>query len=305
MLWLALVGCGHEALPPTHVTVDPDASVVRLVATGDVGRDTPLARDVAASMRAVCERDGCDAGLLLGDLLYPRGMERPDDPRMDARIRDRYAGIAPHWYLVHGNHDYAHGRNLERAKWQRAWADRTPGFHLPSPDWRLDLGPTTVLGVDTTRVFWDGIRSRGAWLDRTWADTEDRWRVVATHHPHRSNGPHGNAGAYEGWRGLPWVSGRALRTLFEDHVCGRADLVLSAHDHNLQWIAHCGTQWVVTGSGANPKAGVDRGNSPLFASDQGGFVWIELGDRMRVRFHDVQGRVLHDSTCCDKPSMRP
>lgn len=302
----AIVGCGPPPLdPPARIALERTAAPIRIVATGDVGRDTPTARRVAHAMHAVCAEQGCDLGLLLGDLLYDRGMQAPDDPRMDSQIRDRYREIVDDWYLVHGNHDYAHGRNLQRAQWQRQWAQRTPGFHMPTPDWRLDVGHATVLGLDTTRVFWDGDRTRSEWLKTQRPELDSTWTIVAAHHPYRSNGAHGNAGEYEGWSGLPWVSGRALERLYRTQICGTADLVLTAHDHNLQWIEECGTQWIVTGAGAHPKPIVDRGNRARFQSDKAGFAWIELGDRMRIQFHDVEGRVLHEGICCDKPSIVP
>ena len=45
-------------------------------------------------------------------------MERADDPRMDAVMAPLGQADIP-WYLVHGNHDYARGRDRQRAAWAR------------------------------------------------------------------------------------------------------------------------------------------------------------------------------------------
>ena len=293
-LALTLLGaCGPPAtLPGSASDVAQGATVVRFVATGDVGKGNETQRQVAEAMAAVCAERGCDLGLLLGDNLYDRGMTRAQDPRMDRIVGEVYGPVGVPFYMVHGNHDYAHGRNHQHAAWARDWAARTDGFEHPSPYYRFEAGPAAFYGLDTTRAFWYSAAPQTAWLKAQLPAETRRWKVVFGHHTFRSNGDHGNAGAYEGWSGVPWMSGAGLASLFEQGLCGEADLYLSGHDHSLQWLEHCGVQLVVSGAGAAPRTLGDRGNEPLFATDKAGFFWIELGDQMKVVGFDHTGEVL-------------
>lgn len=289
---LALAACSTGEVPVSNAsleTAEPDR--LRLVAIGDVGKDTEAATEVAAAVAQVCATSGCDLVVLLGDNLYPRGMEAPDDPRMDGWIRDRYAAVdAPLW-LVLGNHDYGHGRSRQRAGWQVLWAERTAGANLPALAWVLDAGPARIVGLDTNAALQFGEKPQAELLERALGERPDAWSVVLGHHPFRSDGRHGNAGAYDGWRHVPWVSGGSLKRLFDDGLCDRADLYLSGHDHNRQLIEHCGVDLIVSGAGASTTELVDRGNDPLFAAATPGLVWLELGpDAATVRFHDASGR---------------
>ncbi len=293
MIWGLLLACTSGQVPSATESLGAVSSDrLRLVAIGDVGRKTDAATRVAAAVQRVCAERGCDLVVLLGDNLYPRGLETPEDPRADAYISDRYAEAdAPLW-LVLGNHDYGHGRSTQKAAWQVAWAQRTPGVNLPAQTWVVDAGPARLVGLDTNAALQFGEGPQAAWLARAFDDRPDAWRVVLGHHPFRSDGPHGNAGAYEGWRFVPWMSGGSLERLFEDGLCGRADLYLSGHDHSRQLIDHCGATLVVSGAGASTTEIVDRGNAPAFAEATPGLVWIELGiEQATVAFHDQDGAV--------------
>ena len=105
---------------------------LRLVAIGDVGEGNATQRQVRDAIARYCEAHGCDMAVLLGDNLYQRGMETPDDPRMDEIIGDMYGAWPFPTYMVLGNHDYNHALDRQRAAWQVAWANRTDGFEMPS-----------------------------------------------------------------------------------------------------------------------------------------------------------------------------
>lgn len=303
MIAVLLVACASGPATPASLpaiaTADPD--VLRLVALGDTGHGNATQRRVARGVAAVCAAAGCDAVLLLGDNLYPRGATTPDDARLDDVI-GLYAELGVPVYGVLGNHDWGHGSDHDAAANQLAWARDRPWLHLAT-DWIAEAGPATLFGLDTTRVFWDG-SARAAWLTPA-VDRAAGWRVVLGHHPLRSNGPHGNAGAYEGWSGLPWLSGAAVGDTLTDAVCGRADLYLAGHDHSLQWIPHCGAELVVSGAGSSATTLEDRGNTPRFARAEHGFVWIRLGSALTVAVHDADGAVLHRSTVPRPDRTRP
>jgi hypothetical protein len=120
------------------------------------------------------------------------------------------------------------------------------------------------------------------------ARSDAQHKVVFGHHPFRSNGPHGNAGAYEGWSYIPWLSGASLERLFTATLCDQADVYLSGHDHNLQWTTACAVELVVSGSGAKTRPIVDRGNPMHFAEAAPGFVWLELSESAQIAFYDQE-----------------
>jgi tartrate-resistant acid phosphatase type 5 len=239
---------------------------------------------------AACARLGCDLVLLLGDNLYPTGMDTPADPRMDGWIRDVYAPLGLPVYLVLGNHDYGTGRDLQRAEWQVAWARGRPGFHLPARAWVSDIGPARFIGLDTNAAFQFGDLGQGAFLEEQLSTSAALWNVVFGHHPLRSDGPHGNAGAYDGAPWVPLVAGESVRQLLEPAVCARADLYLSGHDHSRQLIDYCGAHLVVSGAGASTTPLGDHGNQRRFGSEAPGAVWISLGpDRGQIVFLGADG----------------
>jgi predicted phosphodiesterase len=291
-LVLALVACRTDKVrfadAPPFVTAEPD--VVRLVALGDAGRGDATQRRVAKGVVRACAERGCDAVVLLGDLLYPAGMESDDDPRADAWIADPYNPTGVPIYLVLGNHDYGKGRDVEAARRTVAWAKRRRDVVLPAEVWQVRVGPVHLFGLDTNAAFQFGEHAQLEWLAKGLERTDAPWTVVLGHHPFRSNGNHGNAGAYEGWSGIPYSSGRSLLRLFEVGLCGQADLYLAGHDHSRQLLERCGVELIVSGAGSATTPIVDRGNQPRFASDEPGAAWLELREAEgRVVFLDADG----------------
>lgn len=280
---------------PDPVVADPDA--VRFVALGDTGVGNASQRLVAGVIGTVCAARGCDFAVMLGDNLYPEGLTRPDDPEMDRVFTRIYGELPLKFYAVLGNHDYGQRFDRAVASHQIAWAANNGQMVMPAAFYEFRAGAAAFYALDTDAVFWEGGADQAAWLDPALAGTDARWKVVFGHHPYVSNGQHGNAGTYEGAPGVPYTSGAAVRDFFAGHVCGRADLYLSGHEHNLQWLEACGTDFVISGAGAKTTPLVDRGNTPRFALSEEGFAWIELGaDQMRVAFYDERGELRFEAS---------
>ncbi len=275
--------------------------MLRVVAVGDVGRFTDTRLRVAAAVRRVCAARGCDLGLLLGDNLYDRGMNGPDDARLDA-ILAPFLDAGPEWLVVHGNHDHGATVDDRRTAWARQRLSHLDHAHQPAPWYAVRAGPAELFALDTTAAFWRGAGPQLDWLSEGLATSGARWRVVFGHHTFRSNGRHGNAGAYEGWVNVPFASGRALQRLFERGLCPAADLYLSGHDHALQLLAHCGVTLVVSGAGSTTTPLEGHGNRAAFQRAVPGFAHVELGEVARVRFFDDEGALLYESRPIRRPS---
>jgi tartrate-resistant acid phosphatase type 5 len=293
-MWVVVLlacGRGEVSVAQAPSPVPAGAERLRFVALGDAGRGTEGQARVARAVARTCQERGCDFVALLGDNLYPRGMESADDPRADELIAGPYRDAGAPLYLVLGNHDYAHGRDRQRAAWQVAWAGRTAGVELPAHAWWARMGPALVVGLDTNAAFQFGAGFQREWLREMLEASDAPFRVVLGHHPFRSEGRHGNAGAYEGWSGVPILSGAGLQGLFEDTLCGRADLYLSGHDHNRQLLERCGVDLVVSGAGGSTTPLEERGNERRFAEPTLGLVWVGLSATSgEVVFLDADGQ---------------
>lgn len=294
-LIVAALGCRGEAPvvraePGTLAVADRDH--VRFVALGDGGKATPVRDRVADAVVEHCRERGCDFVVLLGDLVYPRGLEGPTDPHAERHVVAPWAEVGVPIVAVLGNHDYAHGGNRERAGWMIEWAQGRDDVVMPGHFWALQAGPVSLIGLDTADAIRFGAEPQLGWLVDTLADhAEASWVVAFGHHPRWSNGPHGNAGTYEGWWGVPFMSGVAVERLLEP-LEGRAQLYLAGHDHTRQIIERDGFVQVVSGAAASVTRIVDRGNDPTFASATPGFAWVDVRpDAATVQLVDDQGRV--------------
>ncbi len=285
-VWAACLGVG----PPTvWRTVDPSPDELTLAVIGDWGQDRAGLDGTAAALK-VARRDlGVDLLLLTGDNAYPRGLTGDAAVTRHALRFQRLVGDdPPATWAVAGNHDWGRGFDAAAFGRQRDWAWGAGRYHLPSQDWVLDLPLARIVGLETTRRFWDG--ADDSFIDAALAGADTRWRVVLAHHTFMSNGTHGTAGAYEGWRGVPWMSGTGLAALRDTSLCGCADIVLSGHDHHREWLDACGTWFAVSGAGADPHGPPGRGIPSLHSSGGHGLVHLTLtASTIEVRFVDPTG----------------
>ncbi|MEM6928477.1 MAG: metallophosphoesterase, partial [Myxococcota bacterium] len=149
LLWIACRGD-----PPLRMVDGPtlaarDPAAVRFVALGDTGKGNATQRQVAEAVVAHCARRGCDFVVLLGDLVYPRGLDGPDDPDAEARIVAPYVPADVPILAVPGNHDYAHGSDRQRVEWLLDWAASRDELVLPGHAWRAQVGFVHLIGLDT------------------------------------------------------------------------------------------------------------------------------------------------------------
>lgn len=296
------LSCRAEEPPLARFSVAPRAERVRFVAIGDTGKSEVGLSKTAERMRAHCALAGCDFAVLLGDLIYPRGALGDDDPAIERLVVRPFATLGVPVFGVIGNHDEGGGFYPERASHLTRLPEGAPRVRR---SFSLDAGPVTVVGVDTAGAMFGRPVARRA-VARA-LDEAAGFRVAVGHHPRRSRGRHGDAGAYDGLPSFfPVASGHGVRSLLDDAVCGRADLYLSGHDHSLQWLADpCrGTALVVSGAGseATAVAGETRAH---FAASELGFVAVDAGAsgaRIDLIRHD--GEILYSRVLPARSSPR-
>ncbi|MEK7703469.1 MAG: metallophosphoesterase [Myxococcota bacterium] len=291
------VACGETAECADAVELSSGA-VLRFAALGDTGTGNARQQQVAAALAATCARDGCDFVLLLGDNFYDHGVGGVDDPQWSSKFEGPYASVPAPFFAVLGNHDYGGGgAGLDDARGQAQvdYAERSARWNMPGRCYALRTPVATLVGLDTNRVLWErpgALRGQGSYAARELE--RPGWRIAFGHHPYRSNGTHGHAGAYQGRRWPAMASGDSVRTLFEQYLCGRLDLYLSGHDHSRQVLPpsdHCDATLVVTGAGARTTA--LPGDGPmLFGAATLGFVYVTVSsDRLTVQTMDASGQV--------------
>jgi len=258
---LLLAGCRFPAggADVEFVSDDPDRLVFAVL--GDAGSGTEHQRRVGEAVTEVCATAGCQMVLYLGDNIYQSGVAGVDDPLWQTHFEDMYPDLDLPFYAVPGNHDYGwHGTSLPSA-WQVQKVQHQIDYSAHSERWNMPAryytlrerdGLATFYALDTTTLVWSGDTRQADWLAREVEDTSALYSFAFGHHTIRSNGTHGNAGAYPASEGR---SGALLDEVFRESLCGKVELVMAGHDHNLQWISGAcqGTEVVVSGTAGKSR----------------------------------------------------
>ena len=246
--------------------------------------------DGGAAGKAVAARIAAgpvDRFLYLGDVYGPgvEGPVRGDGNAAD--YRDRYAplygALAARTAPTPGNHEWPQRGDGYEPYWRRV-TGRTP------PAWyRFEIAGWTVLSLNSQAPHDDG-SAQVRWLERQVA-RPGTCRLAFWHRPRFSAGHHGDQ---------PDVA-----PLF-DALRGRAALVVTGHEHNMQRFRPVGgiTQ-VVAGAGGHGRYALPRDARRAFGNDTAyGALRIDLRPgRARLRFVAAGGRVLDDSTLrCPQPA---
>ena len=311
--------------PLDYATGGTPGETLRFVAVGDFGTGAYQQELVANAMRNVCDGlGGCEFAIGLGDNIYD---ENPQSPYADAFVAKfehpmRRANFP--FYMTLGNHDNSLiidgiGNFNRTGEVQVEYGNRTDRLTdrwiMPSRYYQhshpasagaptatflaLDSNPfMTVFELDMEYWVWYEWQ-QAQWARNALASSNATWKIAYAHHPYLSNGLHGNAGNYEG---VPAVelftarfSGETYRRWVKDNICGKVDLYVSGHDHDLQLlhsIPECGnTIFMVSGAGAKtrPLEADQRRNPYMFQQgDTLGFAIADIvGNNLTITFYTV------------------
>jgi tartrate-resistant acid phosphatase type 5 len=285
-LVLCLLGSPSSALsaPQSFPTTLP----VRFVIVGDTGTGAPGQYAVAAAIATVCAARGCQFALDLGDNIYEFGPYANYDPQFQEKFEKPYARLSFPFFMVLGNHDQSglfpgSGVHPERGDFEVEYTQRSSKWMMPSRYYRFGVpfasatdfaaqNPRPIIeffGIDTNHLAPQNVPAHAwyrpgeaydltqrKWLRESLSASRASWKIVFAHHPYLNNGKHGNAGEF---MGIGLAKGRELKKMYEEEVCGKADLLLAGHDHSLQWLmSHpaCGArpQFVISGAGGTSYA---------------------------------------------------
>jgi predicted phosphodiesterase len=301
---------------------------MRFVVLGDSGTGEGAQFQVAAAIGKVCGERGCDFMVHTGDALYETGAESADDPQFAEKFEAPYGRLGIPAYVVLGNHDVGGDPTStdDLGKWSEvgdrevAYAHRgdrgSAAWQMPARWYAVQKGGVAFAAFDTSAFVFAPLESdphgplhaaeaaQAAFAATAWP-ANATWRFAVGHHPFVSNGMHGDAGSFDrdpGDTGAV-LAGGDLRSFYLAHVCGTADVLLTGHDHDLQWldpVAACGgTRFLVSGAAARPRALADAGRHPA-AFQRGatlGFWWLEAqGNTLRLAAFDGEGTELYHGT---------
>lgn len=265
-------------------SIKRDAKTLSFLALGDWGQGgSANQRAVAAKLGEVAAERGSAFIITTGDNFYPSGVRSTKDAAWVDSFESIYAApsLQVPWYPVLGNHDHRGNVQAQVAysvtsqRWRMA--ARYYAIAVPLPEG----GFAHIFFLDTTEIAggddWFGwiapagrAREQLEWLEQCLTASNARWKIVVGHHPVHSGGRHGGSSALV----------RAVKPLMERYG---VTLYLNGHDHCLQHVAVNGLHYLTTGAGAKPN-GVRRVEGTHFASEELGFLEIELGQSARIRF---------------------
>jgi len=275
--------------------------IVRFIAMGDGGEGNTRQFAVADVVEQVCAMQGCDFALYLGDNFYDEGVDGVDDPQFESKFELPYQNLGFPFYVVLGNHDFGEiPVQFWRTDYQIDYTAHSTKWTMPDHFYTHTHEHVDFFSLDTNMIMLglEWVENQDDWIDNQLAASTGMWRIAYGHHPYLSNGPHGNAGNYEGLGFLDFLAlanGEYIQDFVEDHLCGQIDLYLAGHDHSRQWLEvpnHCDTEFIVTGAAAKMSDLEHRDDNDTIWEDvsRGGFTWIEIADNvMTVEFWNEDG----------------
>jgi len=272
-------------VPPTTTTTTtvPSANAVSFLAFGDFGVRNSNQQRVADRMTSYTTGKDLDAWVTTGDNVYSTG----DPSLFQASLRDPYPALLGRVNMdgVLGNHD---------VDTSRAWAQQQLDFlQLPGFTYEKIVvdGPVSVQFLFLDSNGTTTISGQDTWLDTKLSEGNPTYRVVVFHHPPSNcgTGHSANSAVYSNW--VPLMN-------------GRADLVLSGHEHSYQrFSTPSGTPYVITGGGGqstyalNAACTSSNGATLVKAQAVRHFMYVSATtSAMRVNVVDENGGLIETFT---------
>jgi tartrate-resistant acid phosphatase type 5 len=283
---------------------------IKLIAIGDTGEGNTAQAMVADQMDAKCAAvGGCTAVLMLGDNFYDHGVQSTSDSQWGTKfeqIYDRPNLNSLKFYATLGNHDYgltSSGKKEAQIQYGSLPVGTGAGTR-PSDKWVMydayydqrlpdPSGPVHLFALDTQDYSNTQINSMKAKVQASNAP----WKIVFGHHPRYTSGNH-----Y--WdNGLLGIAG--MYKLQEQVFCAGADIFLTGHDHNMEFIdkgAHSAcpsVYFMISGAGSKLRSSSapKHGKSLFYNQSVEALAYIEIvANTAKIEFIDKNGSLLYAKT---------
>lgn len=252
--------------PQPNIVGDRDLASTRekICVLGDTGQPGPVLNSV---VQAVVQ-EKCSQIRLLGDLVYPHGIDDDDEHAVEEYSLKPFKAVLGHVpiYLIQGNHDFREGHG---DSWLSI-AKRLDGVFYPYFYYSERWGRVCFFSLETTfdnKLYYPLKRlQQRRWLANSYSDYAEQcgFSVVYTHHPFRSSGDHGPAEP-------------RLNQLLGKWVTGRVDLQVSGHEHILSDEGRVnGTRLSVVGSSSKVGAVRKQSWDAPFSASTPGFITLSF-----------------------------
>lgn len=239
---------------------------------GDFGMGNQTQKKVAKAMEVFCQRELCEFALLLGDNIYPDGVESAEDPQWKKKFEEPYRFLDFNFYPALGNHDY---RGSIEA--QIEYSNINPNWKMPARYYSFKKCHVEFFVIDTE----DFDLEQSDWLRSKIEKSKATWKIVYGHRPIFSHGGHGNS--------------KMLQNKLLPILKNRADFYLAGHDHHLEYLTKgYFPEFIVSGSAAESRP-VHSGKSTLFADSIPGFVHFQMSPKNAdIRFIDQNSGLIFE-----------
>lgn len=272
----------------SHAKDATAASEIRFFAVGDGGSGGQNQRDVAAAIARKCGSDGCDFGLYLGDVIYQAGVFSPTDSQFQTKFEQPYAAITVPIYIALGNHDYD-STAFYKGEYYTAYAKTSAKWAMPALHYAFEQGPALFMALDTQQIVLDhqnAVATQGEYFAERIKAGGNKWKIAFGHHPYISNGHFGpTQGNFD--------------TFFETYLCGKVDLYLAGHEHDLQVLPGtdaCPGTYVVSGGGGRSTSQVSGSLPSDFGLSAFGFAWFRVtAKNILLEMITADGRVRYSA----------
>lgn len=307
---LLLAACADPIFFRVEAPIEPipdDPAAVSFFAIGDFGNGGEELAAVVDGIRAVRlrpKREGLPAPFVieLGDNIYPSGLA-DERPRAEKQLREVFAPFTDMVvHVIPGNHDYLGNLEHQRTTARELFGDRWSFHPSRGPPESTRWGPLEIFWVDSERMIRGALDEAGE-LERLVAASKAPWKIIATHHPIRSHGPHGGHFEWYDPQAPFRLAGVTAQDLSSDAYQAYAeriarlpvDAILSGHEHSLQLLS--GTPLQIVSGSASEHTPVAAEADTLFAWSETGFVYLEAGEaQLFIAFAGRDGAIAHTHT---------
>lgn len=288
---LLLTAGGYWLFSPPSPYVpqaDQNPASLSMIVVGDQGSGKLQQWRVGQAMEKVASNEGrLNMVVFLGDNFYGNSLTSTHDLRWQTRFERVYWG---HWlshvpfFAVLGNHDYPVSQKYEIEYGQQHKGSGR--WQMPANYYARDFGdvggrPLVRMVFLDTSAPRESLQQQIDFIDQTFqaVGAAPVWRIVASHHPIRNQGQHGEDQD---------LVVRLLPALLRNKV----DVLLSGHNHNQQLLLRAGEPaWVISGAGGQTlyDLSAPRPDS-TFTSSRAGFSKLDLdAHRLRLAYYDEGG----------------
>jgi tartrate-resistant acid phosphatase type 5 len=245
--------------------------------------------------------DSIDAKFIVscGDNFQTSGVASTMDPLWMSNFENVYKGVSlqADWYPVLGNHDYKGSAQAEvdYSKISRRWrmTDHYYTFARKINDSVsarfifLDTPPLVAeyhkKPQDYTEIAQQDTAKEIKWLNNVLATSKEKCIIVFGHHPiYSASKKHGNT---------PEMI-KSVKPILDKY---HAQFYICGHDHDFQHLREKGhnLEFIVTGTGGEPRPSSTNEMS-LFSKSEPGFSVISMkGDSIKICFVGIQGNIVY------------